>query len=52
VPLPLLAPLTAPAVLIEAGFLTNADDQQKLETAEFQDRIAMAIVKAIQRFLD
>ncbi len=51
-PLAQLAPVTAPAVLIEAGFLTNADDHQKLATTEFQDRIAMAIVKAIQRFLD
>ncbi len=52
VPLSQLAPVASPAVLIEAGFLTNADDQQKLATGEFQDRIAVAIVKAIQRFLD
>lgn len=51
-PLAQLAPVTAPAVLVEAGFLTNSQDQQKLTTAEFQDRVAMAIVKAIQRFLD
>jgi len=52
VPVSQLAPVASPAVLIEAGFLTNADDQQKLATGEFQDRIAVAIVKAIQRFLD
>jgi len=52
VPLAQLAPVTSPAVLIEAGFLTNSDDQGKLATGEFQDRIAVAIVKAIQRFLD
>lgn len=52
VPLTQLAPVNAPAVLIEAGFLTNSEDQQKLATSEFQDRIATAIVKAIERFLD
>lgn len=52
VPLSQLGPVASPAVLIEAGFLTNSDDQQKLATGEFQDRIAVAIVKAIQRFLD
>ncbi len=52
VPLTQLAPVTSPAVLVEAGFLTNEDDQQKLATGEFQDRIAAAIVKAILRFLD
>ncbi|MFB3904371.1 MAG: N-acetylmuramoyl-L-alanine amidase [Acidobacteriota bacterium] len=51
-PLTQLAPVAAPAVLVEAGFLTNEEDQQKLATGEFQDRIAVAIVKAIQRFLD
>ena len=52
VPLSQLAPVASPAVLIEAGFLTNADDQGNLANAEFQDRIAVAVVKAIQRFLD
>jgi len=52
VPLTQLAPVTSPAVLVEMGFLTNKEDQQKLATVEFQDRIAAAIVKAIQRFLD
>jgi N-acetylmuramoyl-L-alanine amidase len=52
VPLSQLAPVGSPAVLIEAGFLTNTDDQQKLVTSEFQDRIAQAIVTAIERFLD
>jgi len=52
VPLAQLAPVAAPAVIVEAGFLTNSDDQQKLATGEFQDRIAVAIVKAIQRFLN
>ena len=35
-PLAQLAPVTAPAVLVEAGFLTNSEDQQKLATASFR----------------
>ncbi len=52
VPLGQLAPVSAPAVLVEAGFLTNPEDSAQLATKEFQDRIAMALVKASQRFLN
>lgn len=51
-PLEVLAPVQAPAVLIEAGFLTNADDRELLASAQFQERLADAISRALERFLE
>ena len=51
IPLAVLAPVTAPAVLIEVGFLTNAEDHQKLSSREFQDQIAHRITSALLTFL-
>ena len=39
-----------PAVLIEAGYLTNAHDGQYLNSTGGQDRIAQAILKALSRY--
>lgn len=36
-----------PAVLIECGFLTNADEDAKLQTAEYQQGLAKAVADAI-----
>ena len=52
IPLAVLAPVTAPAVLIEMGFLTNAEDHDKLSSREFQEQIAQAITSAILAFLE
>jgi N-acetylmuramoyl-L-alanine amidase len=39
-----------PAVLLELGFLTNAEDEAKLYNENMQDRIAESIVKAIKTY--
>lgn len=51
-PLEVLAPIQAPAVVIEAGFLTNPEDSKLLASAEFQERLADAISQALWRFLE
>ena len=50
-PLAVLAPVTAPAVLVETGFLTNSEDREKLESSSFQDEVAAAVVRAVLSFL-
>jgi N-acetylmuramoyl-L-alanine amidase len=52
VPLALLAPVMAPAVLVEVGFLTNPEDQVRLQSAEFQEQLAAAMERALNRFLE
>lgn len=49
--LSLLAPVQAPAILIETGFLTNREDLTLLSQREFQGQIAAVIAQTIQRFL-
>jgi N-acetylmuramoyl-L-alanine amidase len=41
---------TMPAVLVEVGFITNANDLKVLRSAEDRDRIANNLLKAIQAF--
>jgi len=41
---------TMPAVLLELGFLTNADDEAKLYNEDMQNRIADAIVASIKSY--
>lgn len=41
----------SPAVLIEAGFISNANDLQKLKTRAYQQQLANAILKGINHFL-
>jgi N-acetylmuramoyl-L-alanine amidase len=38
-----------PAVRIELGYLTNADDARRLADGSFRDTVAEAIVVAVQR---
>ncbi|REE88600.1 N-acetylmuramoyl-L-alanine amidase [Paenibacillus taihuensis] len=42
---------TMPAVLLEAGYLSNSNDSSVLFNAEKQDRIAAEIVKGIKEYL-
>ena len=51
VPLAGLAPVTAAAVLIEMGFLTNPEDYQRLSSMEFQEQVARTITSAVDTFL-
>lgn len=41
---------TMPACLIETGFLTNADERNKLVTEEYQEQIATGIVRGIDYY--
>lgn len=50
-PLAILAPLTAPAVLIEAGFLSSEQDLADLRRPGFQQQLAEAIALALTEFL-
>lgn len=40
-----------PAVLVEVGYITNADQARKLTTIRFQKRLAAAIFAGIKRYL-
>lgn len=40
-----------PASLVECGFITNPTEHSKLGTADYQDKIAIAIVNGIEQYL-
>lgn len=50
-PMAVLAPVKAPAVLIEMGFLSNAEDRAALLRPEFRRQLAAAITSGIKEFL-
>jgi N-acetylmuramoyl-L-alanine amidase len=41
-----------PAVLVEGGFLTNADEMNKLATGDYREEIAAAISDGVMRYRD
>jgi N-acetylmuramoyl-L-alanine amidase len=41
-----------PAVLVEMGFITNAEQEKQLRSDEFQNNIVQALVESITRFRD
>lgn len=41
---------TMPSVLIETGFLTNAEEEKYLKSAEGQNKMAFSILKAFQQY--
>lgn len=49
-PLAVLGAVGAPAVVIEAGFLTNPEDRELLYSREFQAEVAELVAGAIKRF--
>lgn len=49
-PLRVLIGANMPAVLVEMGFLTNADEERRLRSKEFQTRLVQALYQAIERF--
>jgi N-acetylmuramoyl-L-alanine amidase len=51
-PLRSLAGTNMPAVLIEMGYLTNADEEKLLTSGEIQNGIALAITEAVAAFRD
>lgn len=40
----------APCVIIECGFLSNIEEEAKLKTTEYQESIAKAITKAVNKY--
>ena len=51
-PLRVLESANMPAVLIELGYLTNADQAKLLATDPFQNAVVSALVEAVVRFRD
>jgi N-acetylmuramoyl-L-alanine amidase len=49
-PFKVLVGATMPAVLIEAAFISNPEEERKLASPEFQQSVADAIAKAVARF--
>ena len=39
-----------PAVLVEMGFLTNAQQEQQLQSDEYQNAVTQALLDAIVRY--
>lgn len=50
-PFRVLVGATMPAVLVEAGFLSNAEEAKKLATPEFRQSVAEAIARAVSAYL-
>ena len=48
----LLEHLAIPAVLVECGFLSNHDEEQKLLDADYQRRVAESIAEGVAEFVD
>ncbi len=42
---------TAPSVLVECGFLSNAEDEKNLQDTTYQERLAEAIAEGVDAFL-
>jgi N-acetylmuramoyl-L-alanine amidase len=51
-PLRILEPANMPAVLIEMGYLTNAEQEKQLAGADFQNTLAQALVDAVMKYRD
>jgi N-acetylmuramoyl-L-alanine amidase len=51
-PMRSLAGTNMPAILIELGYLTNAEEEQMLSSTRFQNGIALALTEAIAAFRD
>ena len=43
---------TMPAILIEGGFLTNANELQKIKSAEYLKKLALGIAQGINDYVD
>ncbi len=50
-PFRVLMGATMPAVLIEAGFLSNPDEEERFRSLEYRSRVAQAIETAMREFL-
>jgi N-acetylmuramoyl-L-alanine amidase len=50
-PFRVLTGVACPAVLVEAAFISNPDEEQKLASSEFQTKVAEAIYRGLARYL-
>lgn len=51
-PFRVLVGANMPAVLVEIGYLSNADQEQALASAAYQDQVAQALLEALTAFRD
>ena len=51
-PLAVLAPVAAPAMMVEIGYLTNTSDVQKLQSEDFREQLASTIASTVLVFLE
>jgi N-acetylmuramoyl-L-alanine amidase len=51
-PMRILEPANMPAVLVEMGFLTNADQEKLLAGDAFQNTLVQAVYDSVVRFRD
>lgn len=49
---PILKETRMPALLVEPAFVTNPDDEKKLDDADFRNAVADAIVAGVQRYYE
>ena len=49
-PLRALASANMPAVVLELGYLSNADQEKQLASGEFQTAVAQSVVDAVVAF--
>ena len=50
-PFKILTGVACPAILVEAAFLSNPDEERKLASPAFQERVAEAIYRGLARYL-
>lgn len=48
----ILKKISIPAIIVECGFLSNADEEKKLNTEEYQEKIAWAIYSGIINYFE
>ena len=51
-PLGVLASANMPAVLVEMGYLTNADQEKQMMGAEFQNALVQTLYDGVLKFRD
>ena len=49
-PFKVLIGATMPAALVEIGFISNPEEEAKLQTAEFQNAMVAAMTRAVERY--
>lgn len=48
----LMEQISCPGILVECGFLSNREEEQKLQRSEYQTKLACAIGAAVAQFLE